>query len=115
MKLTHFQYALIFASILTILETTGQTLLRKFYLQKHRNLLYPLITWVTYGLCVITLYLGYSYVSEGEMEVLWNAGTNTIIPIAGLLFFGENLNLMGWFGVLLTLIGGTLLGISQQK
>tara|TARA_B100001093_G_scaffold488342_1_gene525452 strand:+ start:4505 stop:4852 length:348 start_codon:yes stop_codon:yes gene_type:complete len=115
MKLSKFQHGLIFAFGLTILETIGQTLLRKFYLQKDKNLLFPFITWLFYGFAVIILYISYSYVNEGEMEVLWNAGTNTIIPIAGLLFFGENLNLLGWFGVLLTLIGGTLLGISKNN
>jgi multidrug transporter EmrE-like cation transporter len=115
MKLTNFQYAIIFATILTILETIGQSFLRKFYLQKpkNKNVLFPIITWLIYGLCITTLYFGYSYASEGVLEVLWNAGTNTIIPITGLLIFGENIKPIGWVGILFTLIGGTLVGISQ--
>ena len=114
MKPSNFKYALIFSIILTFLETIGQTFLRKFYLQKHKNLIYPIITWLMYGLCVIMLYMGYSYVNEGVMEVLWNAGTNTVIPIVGLLLFGEDVNTIGWIGILLTLIGGSLLGISKK-
>ena len=56
-----------------------------------------------------------SYSSEGIMEVYWNVGTNTLIPIAGLLFFGETLNSLGWFGIGLTTLGGFLLGVSQNK
>lgn len=114
MKISKFQYAIMFSLILTILETVGQTLLRKFYLQKNKNFLLPITTWLIYGICVITLYFGYSYVSEGFMEVLWNAGTNTLIPIAGLLFFEEGINMTGWVGILLTLIGGTMIGISKK-
>jgi multidrug transporter EmrE-like cation transporter len=115
MKLSNFQYAIIFASILTALETTGQSLLRKYYLQKEKqkNFIYPLVTWIIYGLCIGTLYMSYSHASEGVMEVLWNAGTTIIIPITGLIMFGEKIKLQGWFGILLTLIGSTMLGMSQ--
>ena len=115
MASSDFKYALLFSLILTILETIAQTILRKFYLQKQKHLMYPIIAWLIYGLCVIILYMAYSYVNEGVMEVLWNAGTNTVIPIAGLLMFGETVDTKGWIGIFLTLIGGTLLGISKKK
>lgn len=109
-----FLYGIFFALILTILETSGQSLLRKFYLNKSKNFILPLITWFIYGICVLVLYHGYNYVNEGTLEVLWNAGTNTIIPITGIILFNEKLNSLGIFGIFLTLIGGTLVGISQN-
>tara|TARA_Y100000816_G_C26030584_1_gene539504 strand:+ start:497 stop:844 length:348 start_codon:yes stop_codon:yes gene_type:complete len=109
-----FLYGIFFALILTILETLGQSILRKFYLNKSKNFILPFLTWFIYGICVIVLYNGYNYVDEGTLEVLWNAGTNTIIPITGIILFNEKLNLMGFFGIFLTLIGGTLVGISQN-
>ncbi len=114
--------ALIIALILSILETSGQTLLRKFYLEnknnnlsKYKNLYFPLLTWCLYGLCVLSLYFSYFYVDEGLIEVFWNTGTNTIIPLAGAYFYGENLSPMGWFGVVVTTVGGAILGLSQLK
>ena len=38
-----FKYGLLFALILTVLETTGQTLLRKFYLEKNKLIILPFL------------------------------------------------------------------------
>ncbi len=108
------------ATALTLLETFGQSLLRKFYLANknsvashHKLLYYPLITWIIYGICVGLLYFSYTYGNLELIEVFWNTGTNTIIPLAGVLLFGENLTPYGWLGVGVTTIGGVILGLAQ--
>ena len=66
-----------------------------------------------YGLCVLLLYFAYGFGNISLIEVFWNTGTNTIIPLAGVIFFGENLTTYGWVGVIVTTIGGMILGLAQ--
>ena len=105
---------------LTIFETIGQSFLRKFYLINKNNnsshykfLYYPLITWFIYGICISLLLYSYKFGNLGLIEVFWNTGTNTIIPIVGVLLFKENLTPYGWLGVGITTIGGIILGLAQ--
>tara|TARA_Y100000591_G_scaffold333389_1_gene376975 strand:- start:9971 stop:10354 length:384 start_codon:yes stop_codon:yes gene_type:complete len=117
----NLRYVLFIATLLTLVETFGQTLLRKFYLTNKKNkgstthLYLPFITWLCYGVCVLLLWMSYHYSSEGMIEVFWNVGTNTLIPIAGFFFFGETLDPYGWIGIGLTTIGGFMLGRSQNN
>mgnify|MGYP001249535699 CR=1 FL=1 len=111
---------ILIAILLTVLETTGQSLLRKFYLlnrdNKTDNFKYiwlPFITWFIYGIAVLLLYISYGFGNISLIEVMWNTGTNTIVPLAGVIFFGENLSKYGWLGVIVTTIGGIILGLAQ--
>lgn len=111
---------ILIAILLTVLETTGQSLLRKFYLLNRDNktdnpkyIWLPLITWFIYGIAVLLLYISYGFGNISLIEVMWNTGTNTIVPLAGVIFFGENLTKYGWLGVIITTIGGIILGLAQ--
>ena len=103
---------------LTLLETASQSLLTKFHLvnvsSKHYKLLYyPFISWLIYGICVGLLTYAYSFGNLGVIEVLWNTGTNTIIPLAGVLLFNQSLSTSGWIGVAITTLGGVILGLAE--
>jgi uncharacterized membrane protein len=109
-----------FAILLTLIETIGQSSLRKFYIlnkdnkiTKLKHIWIPFFTWFMYGLCVLLLYFAYGFGNISLIEVFWNTGTNTIIPLAGVIFFGENLTTYGWVGVIVTTIGGMILGLAQ--
>ncbi len=113
---------ILIAVLLTILETTGQSLLRKFYIlnknavdKSYKYLWLPLITWFIYGIAVLLLYLAYGLGNISLIEVFWNTGTNTIVPLVGVMLFGENLTKYGWVGVLTSTIGGIILGLAQTN
>jgi multidrug transporter EmrE-like cation transporter len=113
---------ILLATLLTVLELTGQSLLRKFYLFNRDNktstykyLWLPLITWFIYGLCVVLLYIAYYYGNIALIEVFWDTGTTIFIPIIGILFFNEGLTKYGYFGLSLTVIGAVILGLAQSN
>ena len=113
---------ILLATLLTVLELTGQSLLRKFYLFNRDNktstykyLWLPLITWFIYGLCVVLLYIAYYYGNIALIEVFWDTGTTIFIPIIGILFFNQGLTKYGYFGLSLTAIGAVILGLAQTN
>lgn len=113
---------ILLATLLTALELTGQSLLRKFYLLNRDNktntykyLWLPFITWFIYGLCVVLLYIAYYYGNIALIEVFWDTGTTIFIPIIGILFFNEGLTKYGYFGLSLTIIGAVILGLAQSN
>ncbi|ALH23160.1 hypothetical protein ceV_254 [Chrysochromulina ericina virus CeV-01B] len=113
---------ILLATLLTVLELTGQSLLRKFYLFNRDNktstykyLWLPLITWFIYGLCVVLLYIAYYYGNIALIEVFWDTGTTIFIPIIGILFFNQGLTKYGYFGLSLNAIGTVILGLAQTN
>ena len=113
---------ILIATLLTTLELTGQSLLRKFYLlnrdnqtSKYKHLWLPFISWFIYGLCVLLLYVAYNYGNISLIEVFWDTGTTILIPIIGILFFNEGLTNYGYFGVTLSVIGAIILGLAQSN
>ena len=80
MKESNIIITIIFALLLTALETIGQSFLHKFFNQKIKQYYFPIITICCYLGCIFLLYHSYSYTNMGVMEVMWNSGTNIIIP-----------------------------------
>ena len=109
--------------LLTVLELTGQSLLRKFYLlnkdnnqvKKYNYLWLPFISWFIYGLCIILLYIAYNYGNITLIEVFWDTGTTILIPVIGILFFNEGLTKYGYLGIILNAIGALILGLAQTN
>ena len=109
---------IVVALTLTFLEAFSQSLLAKFHLintnAKHYKLLhYPFISWLIYGCCVVLLTYAYQFGNLGLVEVFWNTGTNTIIPLVGVLLFNQSLTTSGWIGVAITTLGGVVLGLAE--
>jgi len=107
----NFKSAIIYAIILSIVDSIGATYLRKYYLKKTTSLLYPIITAIAYASEIFILFKSYSYVNLTVMNTLWNAVQNSLIPIIGVFFFKEKVNKKGWLGIFLTIIGGILIGL----
>jgi len=110
----NFRISILIACVLTLVETFGQYLLYKYHITKSTspNILYPIATWILYGICIILLEFSYDYTSMGIIEVLWNAGLNTLIPLVGYIAFKQKIKPIGIFGIFLTTIGASLLGFS---
>ena len=113
-NLYNLYVAIIIAIILTILETIAQGALRKHYLQKKKNWLYLLISFSIYASIPIFLYISYSYVPTAIIEVFWDAGTTILVPITAYILFAENLSKVGWYGILITVIGTIMVGSSLR-
>lgn len=109
--------------LLTVLELTGQSLLRKFYIlnkdnnqvKKYKYLWLPFISWFIYGLCIMLLYIAYNYGNITLIEVFWDTGTTILIPVIGILFFNEGLTKYGYLGIFLNVIGALILGLAQTN
>ena len=119
-KITNLQNVSIGVVILTLLETVGQSLLRKFfevgYDMKYWYL--PFISWLLYGLCCMILLWGYQYSDLSAIETLWDAGTSVVVPIVAILFFKSTINFQSIVGIILTIIGIVLItlgGLSNKK
>ena len=82
-------------------------------LKIHKHIWLPFITWFIYGICVLLLYIAYYYGNIALIEVFWDTGTTLLIPIVGIIFFREGLTTIGYFGLILTVIGGLILGLAQ--
>ena len=108
----NFKISIAIACALTILETCGQYFLYKYHITKSSspNILYPIVTWLLSGVTIILLNFSYDYTSMGIIEVLWNAGLNTFIPLLGYVVFNQKIKPIGIFGIILTTIGAVLLG-----
>jgi uncharacterized membrane protein len=114
---------MLIAIVLTVLELTGQSLLRKFYIlnkdnnqvKKYKYLWLPFISWFIYGLCIMLLYIAYNYGNITLIEVFWDTGTTILIPVIGILFFNEGLTKYGYLGIFLNVIGALILGLAQTN
>ena len=122
-------FIILIATILTILETVGQSFLRSFYyLNKENkynnfkdifrsiNLFYPILTWLIYGVCVFLLYYAYRNGSNTALiELLWNIGTSAAVPIIAYILFKEKMKALDIFAIILIIVGGLLLAYSRYK
>ena len=97
---------------LTGAETVGQSMLRIFHDSKYDMKLWylPLGAWLLYGLCCGILLWSYKYSDISAIETIWDAGTSVLVPLVGLLFFKNKINVEAATGILLTILGIILIG-----
>lgn len=109
-----FKISIAIAGALTMIEAYGQYLLYKYHISKTSspNILYLIASIILSGVTVILLLFAYDYTSMGMIEVLWNAGMNTVAPLLGYIVFNQKIKPIGIFGIILTTIGAALLGLS---
>jgi multidrug transporter EmrE-like cation transporter len=108
--------------IITLSEALGQFLLSKHYNISQNKTHYhgipikflPLITWLLYGICTYLLLISYKYTSMSKAEVYWDALSALIVPVIGAMFFGNTINVVGWCGIVLIILG-TLLVAGEKK
>ena len=107
--------------IITLSEALGQFLLSKHHnISKNKTHYYgipinflPLITWFLYGICTYLLLISYKFTSMSRAEVYWDALSALIVPAIGAMFFGNAINAIGWFGIVLIIFGTVIL--SEDK
>jgi multidrug transporter EmrE-like cation transporter len=109
----NFKVSIAIAGILTLVEAYGQYLLYKYHISKTTspNILYLIAPVILSAGSVILLEFAYDYTSMGIIEVLWNAGMNTVIPLLGYIVFNQQIKPIGIFGIILTTIGSLMLGV----
>ena len=102
---------IIFLTLTIILETCAQTFLKRSTESKDNKKKFILAGCLFYSL------VGYSYyyLLSSDIELtfannLWNIGTTITIMMAGILFFQEKLNVKRLIGLILTVIGVSLIG-----
>ncbi len=49
-----------------------------------------------------------------KVEVYWDALSALIVPIIGVVFFNNSINVIGWSGIILIIIGTTLLATEKD-
>jgi len=98
---------------LTILETFGQAILHRGRTQHTGDMLFPILTWATYGVCTILLYISYGYTSMGYVELLWDALTTLSVPLADYIINSEKLSRLELLGMSLTFIGTCFVAYSR--
>ena len=108
----------ILIGLITLSEAFGQYVL-KLSVFKNSSFLgipsrfLPGLTWLMYGLCTIMLVNTYNYTSMAKAEVFWDAASAIIVPIIGVMAFNEDIDIVGWFGILLIIIGTIILGFEK--
>jgi multidrug transporter EmrE-like cation transporter len=104
---------------ITLLEALGQYLLNITHHKSKKNILYygflpikilPWITWLLYGLCTYLLLHSYKFTTMGKAEIYWDALSAIIVPIIGIIYFSEDITILGWTGIFLIIIGTLILG-----
>ena len=107
----NFNKTIMLAVCLSAAAAVGVTYLRKYYLEKNAPIIYLIIAGSAYLTEIFLLYYSFSYTNLTIMYTLWNAVQNSFIPIIGIMLFKEKINKIGWVGIILTIIGGLLVGL----
>jgi len=113
---------IILITVITLIEAFGQFLLSVHHHQKGKKTHYgiipmkllPIITWLLYGLCTFLLLHSYKYTTMGKAEVYWDAMSAIIVPLIGVIYFGNKINVVGWSGIALIVIGTLMLSFQKS-
>ena len=94
---------------------TTQRLLNYFGIKTKLSVpIYPLCTWFLYGLCTVMLLDSYKFTTMGDAEVYWDALSALLVPFIGVIMFHNDINNIGWIGIIMVLTGTLLLGFSKK-
>ena len=50
----------------------------------------------------------------GKAEVYWDAMSAIIVPLIGVIYFGNKINVVGWSGIALIVIGTLMLSFEKS-
>ena len=73
------------------------------------NWIFPL-AFLVYGTQSFIFYKSLSFESMGIMNILWDVISDILVAVIGVVLFGESLNSIQCMGILLSIIGITMLG-----
>ncbi len=109
----------ILIGLITLSEALGQYVLKLSVFKNNKFLgiparFLPGLTWMLYGLCTIMLVNTYKYTSMAKAEVFWDAASAIVVPIIGVMAFNDSINIIGWGGIVLIIIGTIILGFEKE-
>jgi len=109
----------ILIGLITLSEALGQYVLKLSVFKNNKFLgipsqFLPGLTWMLYGLCTIMLVHTYNYTSMAKAEVFWDAASAIVVPIIGVMAFNDSINIIGWGGIVLIIIGTMILGFEKE-
>lgn len=112
-------FTVLFVILLTITELTAQTTLNKYHLLKNakqrEKLWYlPYIASGLYAMIAFILLHSYQYNKMARVEVYWDAATTIIVPLFAMILFYTEINIYGWIGIIMTVMGALLLAFSNK-
>jgi uncharacterized membrane protein len=112
-------FTIMFVMILTATELIAQTTLNRYHLlksAKEREKLWylPYLASGMYASVAFILLHSYQYNKMSRVEVYWDAATTIIVPLFGMVLFYTEINIYGWIGILMTVMGALLLAFSKD-
>ena len=109
--------------VITLSEALGQFFTSIHHQSSTKNITHylgipiyalPFITWFLYGICTYLLLHSYKYTTMGKAEVYWDALSALIVPFIGLVYFRNEINIMGWSGIAFIILGTLMLSYEQE-
>jgi multidrug transporter EmrE-like cation transporter len=109
--------------VITLSEALGQFLLSEYHRSVIKHAVHygpipiyvlPFITWILYGLCTWLLLKSYKYTTMGKAEVYWDALSALIVPLIGALYYKSQINVIGWLGIGLIMIGTIMVAFEKE-
>jgi len=76
--------------------------------------IFPIVTWLLYGICTVILLNSYDYTTMGKAEVYWDALSALLVPLVGVIFLRSKINIYGWIGITMVLIGTLMIGFQYN-
>ena len=49
-----------------------------------------------------------------KAEVFWDAASAIVVPVIGIMAFNDSINIIGWGGITLIIIGTLILGFEKE-
>tara|TARA_B100001250_G_scaffold410961_1_gene438503 strand:- start:1302 stop:1658 length:357 start_codon:yes stop_codon:yes gene_type:complete len=112
-------FTVVFVLLLTVVELIAQATLNKFHLlkatkDKEKLWFLPYLASFLYATIAFLLLQSYQYSNMAHVEVYWDAATTIIVPLFAMVMFYTQINIYGWMGILMTVIGALLLAFSNK-
>ena len=100
-----------FALYMSVIDAIVLTLLKSHKIGMVQGFWVFPFAFIVYGFQSIMFYIALSFGSMTVLNVLWDVISDVIVSLIGVYFFGESLNTIQCIGLVLSLVGITLLGV----
>lgn len=105
-------YLSLFVILLSVLEITSRTLLKKSYKDKKTYLIFVCV--ILYLIVITLLYYSMSFGKFITVSALWDAGTIILATLSSLFILKEKITSGEFFGLFLIISGVVVMGSSTM-